>query len=399
MLDRHEQQLLFDAAFDAFWRDPKLLEQLMLLLLPKISGRGDEAGRAARQPAGRSAGAAAAAAAAEPGQPQRAAKRSAVRHQLHVLRPRAAAAGRLREHDDGRVRARQEARRGAAAAGRSRCAGAATRSPRAARLDLRATMLRMARQPHTLAPAFTRPRARTADAGRAARHLRVDGALRAPAAALRARPDAALPARAHADLRHAADQHHAQPEAPRPRRRRCGRPTARCTTGRAARASRRCLDEFNHRWARRLLGAQRRRAADDRRARPRRSTATSAALPRSCAATRTRSSGSTRCCASTASSRGPPACARCCRTSTASCRCTTSRAWPTSAGRCARAAVGRRAVPVAGAAARPTAPGSCHRRSSRLRSTDRSHHGTARRTTHSGLGRPRPGPRSTTPRC
>ena len=36
MLDRHEQQTIFDAAFDAFWRDPKLLEQLMYLLLPKI---------------------------------------------------------------------------------------------------------------------------------------------------------------------------------------------------------------------------------------------------------------------------------------------------------------------------------------------------------------------------
>ena len=42
MLDRHEQQTLFDAAFDAFWRDPKLLEQLMYLLLPKISGRGEK---------------------------------------------------------------------------------------------------------------------------------------------------------------------------------------------------------------------------------------------------------------------------------------------------------------------------------------------------------------------
>lgn len=42
MLDRHEQQTLFDAAFEAFWRDPKLLEQLMYLLLPKISGRGDK---------------------------------------------------------------------------------------------------------------------------------------------------------------------------------------------------------------------------------------------------------------------------------------------------------------------------------------------------------------------
>ena len=42
MLDRHEQQPLFDAAFDAFWRDPKLLEQMMYLLLPKIQGRGEK---------------------------------------------------------------------------------------------------------------------------------------------------------------------------------------------------------------------------------------------------------------------------------------------------------------------------------------------------------------------
>ena len=42
MLERHEQQPLFDAAFDTFWRDPKLLEQMMYLLLPKISGRGDK---------------------------------------------------------------------------------------------------------------------------------------------------------------------------------------------------------------------------------------------------------------------------------------------------------------------------------------------------------------------
>ena len=42
MLERHEQQALFDAAFDTFWRDPKLPEQMMYLLLPKISGRGDK---------------------------------------------------------------------------------------------------------------------------------------------------------------------------------------------------------------------------------------------------------------------------------------------------------------------------------------------------------------------
>jgi hypothetical protein len=42
MLSRHEQQALFDAAFATFWRDPKLLERLMYLMLPKIQGRGDK---------------------------------------------------------------------------------------------------------------------------------------------------------------------------------------------------------------------------------------------------------------------------------------------------------------------------------------------------------------------
>ncbi len=42
MLDRHEQQVIFDAAFDAFFRDPKLLEQMMYAMLPKITGRGDK---------------------------------------------------------------------------------------------------------------------------------------------------------------------------------------------------------------------------------------------------------------------------------------------------------------------------------------------------------------------
>ena len=42
MLDRHEQQAIFDAAFDAFFRDPKLLERLMYLMLPKVTGRGEK---------------------------------------------------------------------------------------------------------------------------------------------------------------------------------------------------------------------------------------------------------------------------------------------------------------------------------------------------------------------
>ncbi|MGE0311638.1 MAG: VWA domain-containing protein [Lautropia sp.] len=40
LLDRHEQRPVFDAAFDAFWRDPKLLERLMYMALPKVDGRG-----------------------------------------------------------------------------------------------------------------------------------------------------------------------------------------------------------------------------------------------------------------------------------------------------------------------------------------------------------------------
>lgn len=42
MLQSHEQQVIFDAAFEVYWRDPKLAERLMHLMLPKIQGRGDK---------------------------------------------------------------------------------------------------------------------------------------------------------------------------------------------------------------------------------------------------------------------------------------------------------------------------------------------------------------------
>lgn len=42
LIDRHEHQPVFDAAFAAFWRDPKLFERLMYLTLPKIAGRGNK---------------------------------------------------------------------------------------------------------------------------------------------------------------------------------------------------------------------------------------------------------------------------------------------------------------------------------------------------------------------
>lgn len=38
MLESREQQAVFDAAFAAFWRDPKLLERMMAMLLPRVAG-------------------------------------------------------------------------------------------------------------------------------------------------------------------------------------------------------------------------------------------------------------------------------------------------------------------------------------------------------------------------
>jgi len=38
-LTRHEQQALFDEAFERFWRDPGLEEKMRALLLPKVQGR------------------------------------------------------------------------------------------------------------------------------------------------------------------------------------------------------------------------------------------------------------------------------------------------------------------------------------------------------------------------
>jgi uncharacterized protein len=39
LIERHEHKVLFDQAFDLFWRNPKLLERMMALLLPKVHGR------------------------------------------------------------------------------------------------------------------------------------------------------------------------------------------------------------------------------------------------------------------------------------------------------------------------------------------------------------------------
>jgi uncharacterized protein with von Willebrand factor type A (vWA) domain len=39
LIERHEQAALFDQAFELFWRNPRLLERMMELLLPKVYGR------------------------------------------------------------------------------------------------------------------------------------------------------------------------------------------------------------------------------------------------------------------------------------------------------------------------------------------------------------------------
>ena len=156
MLDRHEQQAIFDAAFDAFWRDPKLLEQLMYQLLPKVTGRGDRQ----RPPrANRVAEALAPPRAPEPPNPANASAQEELRFdttftfsdrerlQRADFETMTAAefelAKKLAEElplpvDPVRRRRHEPAPRG--------------------RIDLRATLLRMARQPQTLAPAFSRAR-------------------------------------------------------------------------------------------------------------------------------------------------------------------------------------------------------------------------------------------------
>ncbi len=154
LLDRHEQQPLFDAAFDAFWRDPKLLEQLMYLLLPKISGRGDKQ----RPPrVNRLAEALAAPRAPEPPPASERAEEEEIRFDTTFS---FSERERLQQADFETMTAAEFALAKSLAerlplpvspVRRRRHEPSARGS-----LDLRATMQRMARQPHTLSPAFTR---------------------------------------------------------------------------------------------------------------------------------------------------------------------------------------------------------------------------------------------------
>ena len=160
MLDRHEQQTLFDAAFDAFWRDPKLLEQLMYLLLPKISGRGD---KVVPPRANRLAEALAAPRAPQPPNP---ANNTADEELKFDTSFTFSERERLQRADfESMTTAEFELAKKLAeqlplpvAPVRRRRHEAARNRRHGGRLDLRATLQRMARNPHTLTPAYTRAR-------------------------------------------------------------------------------------------------------------------------------------------------------------------------------------------------------------------------------------------------
>ncbi|HUP08012.1 MAG TPA: VWA domain-containing protein [Caldimonas sp.] len=251
MIDRHEQQAIFDAAFDAFWRDPKLLEQLMMAMLPKVTGRADKPQRPQRV---QEALAPPRPPARDPSAPAKdeirfeAALTFSDRERLQgmdfesMTTEEFAAARRLAEEVPLPV-----------APVRRRRHEAATDHDPSARIDLRATLQRMARRPDVFLPARTRARTELPPIvvlldisgsmeryarlllhwvhGLTRRHLRVHTLtfgtrLTNVTRALRHRdPDVALA--------HAAAQVHDW-------------------KGGTRIAS--CLDEFNRRWARRLLG-------------------------------------------------------------------------------------------------------------------------------------------------
>jgi uncharacterized protein with von Willebrand factor type A (vWA) domain len=163
MLDRHEQQVLFDAAFDAFWRDPKLLEQLMYLLLPKISGRGE------RQAPPRANRLAEALAPPRPKELPNPANQSAPEELRFDTSFTFSERERLQQADfetmtaaefDWAKKLAEQMPLPVQPVRRRRHERAASRQ-QGGRIDLRATLQAMAHQPQTLTPAYTRPRTET----------------------------------------------------------------------------------------------------------------------------------------------------------------------------------------------------------------------------------------------
>jgi uncharacterized protein len=155
MLDRHEQQRLFDTAFDAFWRDSASLGELLPVLLGEAGEQKHDDEPAPRrlqeamaQRRGRALASSDRGADVEPAQLQIGFSFSASERLQHAD----FAAMSTAEFQQARKIAEQIAL--PIAPVRRRRHERASRG----RIDLRATMLAMARSPHTLTPAFTRPR-------------------------------------------------------------------------------------------------------------------------------------------------------------------------------------------------------------------------------------------------
>ncbi|MFZ2649961.1 MAG: VWA domain-containing protein [Burkholderiaceae bacterium] len=154
MLDRHEQQVLFDAAFDAFWREPKLLEQMLRSLPPEIGGRGE---KISPSPANRLAEALRAPARTEP--PADNTAKDEIRFE-----PQFSHSGLERlQQADFETMTTAEYELAKKLAERVPLPVQPVRRRRfepAARgqLDLRRSLQRMARQPETFVPAYTRSR-------------------------------------------------------------------------------------------------------------------------------------------------------------------------------------------------------------------------------------------------
>ena len=156
MLERHEQQTVFDAAFDAFFRDPKLLEQMMYLLLPKIQGRGE---KQLPPRANRLAEALAPPAPERKPNPANETAKEEIQFETEFSfseRERLAQADFESMTTAEYELAKKLAERAPLPVHPVRRRRHET-GPRGT-LDLRRTLQGMARQPHTLAPAFTHPR-------------------------------------------------------------------------------------------------------------------------------------------------------------------------------------------------------------------------------------------------
>jgi hypothetical protein len=155
MLDRHEQQPLFDDVFAAFWRDPKLLEKLMAELLPKISGRGDreKKRRPNRLADALAPGPAADAPQAPPRPHEQVEFETSFTFSDRERLQRADFESMTTAEFELAKKLAEEVPLPFAPVRRRRHAASAR-----GRIDLRATMLAMARQPETLVPRFSRPR-------------------------------------------------------------------------------------------------------------------------------------------------------------------------------------------------------------------------------------------------